>query len=208
MRLRKKSEPEKSPEERALEERVEDMMDPKRPDTAPAVPAAASDATTVSANVDVKTAPQLSAKLRKQIAIKDDAAPALKQTGKRRTAASKSGSKSEAAAPASPPEKPESPVPAEEAAPETDPTDLSTNLDDSRTDEAVEDITRYESDVVLAVADATADSRSRQAEADNPTHPVHHVFSAFVWTLVFLMAVAAIAFFVLLVTGGNVSGLK
>src|SRR5664279_4351135 len=68
MRNKKKDEPKKTPEQQALEQQVDAIMDPKHPDDKQPV---AEVVKSVETGKNVKTAPELSAKLRKQIAVSD-----------------------------------------------------------------------------------------------------------------------------------------
>lgn len=217
--IKRKNESKKSPEQQALEARVDAMMDPKRSDAEtstevsepPKKPPKSS--TPPPAAADVKTAPRLSATLRKQITVADAGdKPAAEEPPKKPVKQAKTAPKNEATEEPAPEPAEEKPAEAEqsEIAETEDATMQSTDIDDEGVDEAVDDIVRYEGDVMLAVADATADERSREAqEVVRQGHSAgHRVFSVTLWTLVFLVAIIAVVFFVLLVTGANVSGLK
>jgi hypothetical protein len=191
MRNKKKASSQKTAEQEALERRVDAMMDPKKPDETPAaaIPSAAAEkAKTPKASKVTKTAPQLSAKLRKQIGVDDAPAKPL--------SINKLDEPTESAAT---PTKPADPPPQDGITEQTD-------LDDSRTDEAVDDIVSYEGDVMLAIADSTVAERNRQAGETSEPKRAHGAFSAIIWTLVFLIAVTAVILSVLLVTGGNLPG--
>jgi len=200
MRDKKKTKSKKTPEQEALEKHVDAMMDPERADAADkpepkiaAVAAPIADGPT--------TAPQLSAKLRKQVAITDAAKPLsidkLDELTEQITESdtSRKSKKTD--------EKPEEPPAQLETAPEEDPTEQSTELDDDRTDEAVDDIVAYEGDVMLAVADSTAAERNRQLAAEKPKG--HPVFSMLVWTLIAGVAILIVALCALLFMGDNLA---
>jgi hypothetical protein len=72
------------------------------------------------------------------------------------------------------------------------------NLDDPTTDAAVDDIVAQESDTVLANEDAATEAMQDEAEPE-PRKGRHPIF----WTIVFLLAVAAIISAYVLITGGN-----
>lgn len=76
------------------------------------------------------------------------------------------------------------------------------DIDDERTDEAVDDIVAHEGDVMLAVADATAAERNREAEKMTGKKS-HKGLAAFFWFLVAVMAALAIVITALMMTGGN-----
>jgi hypothetical protein len=217
MRDKKKSEPKKTPEQEALERHVDAMMDPEQPDEAPTAlapkPAATGTpkitAVAAPAAEPTKTAPQLSPNLRKQITVTDASTKPLSidkldelaeqitksETPKKKS--KKSTTKTET------PEEPE-----EAPAPETEPEDIteqSTDLDDTRTDEAVQNIVAYEGDVMLAVADSTAEERNRQAGAVADEHRGHPIFSTIFWTLIALVAILIIALGALLFMGDSVT---
>lgn len=77
----------------------------------------------------------------------------------------------------------------------------STDLDDARTDSAVDDIVAHEGDVMLAVADATAAERNRESAVPERSHGLSNL----VWFLVALLAALAIAISVLVITGGSLN---
>ncbi|MGH7192155.1 MAG: hypothetical protein ACREJM_01320 [Candidatus Saccharimonadales bacterium] len=150
----------------------------------------------------VKTAPQLSPKLRKQADVDEDSKPEAEPTKSKKSAAeaetqaefaSKTGTGTSS-----------------EPARADDPIEQSADLDDARTDEAVKDIVSYEGDVMLAVADSTAEARNREAgvSEDEDEGGGRRWLSAIIWTLVIFIVIVAVVFFALLVTGGNVTGLK
>jgi hypothetical protein len=197
MRNKKKDEPEKTPEQEALEQRVDAMMDPNKPDEAPVAtaepPVAEKPAVKVpGAGKGTKTAPRLSTKLRKQIGAAD--VPAKPLSIDKLDALTESIAEPE--------------TPSEPEAPETpDITEQSMELNDSRTDEAVDDIVSYEGDVMLAIADSTAAERNKQVAPIPDKKGTHHTFATIIWTLVFLIVVIAIVLGWLLVTGGNMPNL-
>jgi hypothetical protein len=204
MRNKKKLDTEKSSEELALEERVDAMMDPKKPDKVPAenLPMSAEKPAMTSppTSNDAKTAPQLSAKLSKQITVAEvptkplsiDKLDALTESIDEPKTSGKKDSL-EASEPIDP----------VEPAQQDDITDKSTELDDNRTEKAVDDIVAHEGDVMLAVEDATAAERNRKVTEASGQESEHHPFKAFMWILVIIIVIAAIAFFGFLFTGGN-----
>jgi hypothetical protein len=237
---KKKDEPEKTPEQEALERHVDAMMDPKLPDPtddepiktpkepepAPAPPAI--ERLTIrppkSAKA-AKTAPELPAAAKKIIVSDASAKPLSIDKLDQLAESIVAEDKDEAAG--KPDEKPGSkPKPAEkpEPGPEDDLADDDANappdkeddaaqeeddiaepgidIDDERTDEAVDDIVAHEGDVVLAVADATAAERNREAEKMTGKKS-HKGLAAFFWFLVAVMAAMAIVITVLMMTGGN-----
>jgi len=209
MRHKKKSETEKTPEQQALEKHVDAMMDPKLPDAPEAVkvsPTAEKSrpeikAVAVPVAAGPTTAPQLSSKLRKQIADTSAKPLSIDKLDELTEQITKSDSPK---ATKNPPEKAqEPPVETEEAAAEEDPTEQSIELDDARTDEAVDAIVAYEGDVMLAVADATAEERNRQSAEEKPKG--HPVFSMLVWTLVAIVAVIIVALGSLLFMGDRLA---
>lgn len=147
----------------------------------------------------IKTAPQLSPKLRKQIAVDDGERQAVSPKPKESTPQAKAQTETESDA-----------QPTSDQA--DDPIKQSIDLDDTRTDEAVKDIVSYEGDVMLAVADSTAEARNREAGIDDDGSEDEgggrRWLSAIMWTLVIFVVIVAVVFFALLVTGGNVTGLK
>ncbi len=211
MRDKSKGEPKKTSEQEALERSVDAMMDPKLPDVPEAeVPAEPERAPKTKS---AKTAPQLPDKLRKQIAVSDASAQPisiekLDDLAESITASKPARKRKKKEEPEQPdkqdePEEKDEPdesEPAETVEPE------STDLDDAQTDEAVDDIVSHEGDVMLAIEDATAAERNRQAE--DAAGDSGGGFSTFVWSVVVIIAVIAIVLFVLLVTGGNIPGLK
>ncbi len=203
MHIGKKDEPEKSPEREALERQVDAMMDPKLPD------GAASDTSALNVPPSAlaieqpapkpakkaglaKTAPELPS-AGKKIPVSDASAKPLSidkldQLTERIVAGDKE------------------PEPLATTEPEEpDITEQSADLDNSRTDEAVDDIVAHEGDVMLAVADAKVAERERQAETASGKKKSHGGFRVVFWFLIALMALLAIAISVLVVTGGNPS---
>jgi hypothetical protein len=232
MRDKKKTEPEKSPEQEALEKRVDAMMDPKKPDIpmaeitpkpAATKPKPAIQAVTSPVPDGPTTAPQLP-KPGKKITITDTPNKPLSIDKLDELAASIVDSKSKkhgklaqpkAAAPKTqdksqePEKEEESELPEEpetepaEIAMEDDITEQSAELEDPQTDKAVDDIVAYEGDVILAVADSTAAEHNREFADSEPRE--HHVFSVLIWTLVALVAILAIALTALLVMGDSLA---
>jgi cobalamin biosynthesis Mg chelatase CobN len=214
MRDKKKATPEKTPEQEALEKRVDAMMDPKRPDepienelappaedpepTVTAVSPPAADPPTTAT-----TAPQLSPKLRKQIAVTEVPAQPLSidklDELTKSITESDTPKKTKKSA-----DKSEKPDKQEESDEQENITEQSTDLDDAQTDEAVEDIVAYEGDVMLAVADSTAEERNRQAEEPS-AQKGHPVFSVIIWVLVAAVVMLIIALCALLLLGDNLA---
>ena len=166
MPKKKPEEPEQSADDKALEHRVDVMMSTELAEVSALAaeklgakkPAASSEAKS-EVKEDQKTAPKLSAKLTK--AIEAAEAPELK-------------------VPAEPPivitladeAKPEEPVPAPEvpeSQPEATPEPSQENdpLEDSSTNEAVDDIVAKEGDTILAVGDAMV---AREQKTASPGH--------------------------------------
>lgn len=162
---------------------------------------------TAEPSTDTRTAPQLSPKLRKQITVNDTPTKPLsidkldeltKQiTAEDDTKKSKKPKKNKAAAePADQPETVE--------ADNQELGESSTDLNDKRTDEAVDDIMAYESDVMLAVADSTAEARNQETISDTP-HKKHHALSTFFWGLITFVVLLIIVLGVLLVMGDSLT---
>jgi hypothetical protein len=225
MRDKKKVVSEKTPEQAELEKHVDAMMDPKRPDEVQEKPAASSaakppepaiTAVTIPADDAPTTAPQLSSRLRKQITINDASAKPLSidkldeltrsiTESDKPKKSKKSADKTKAPAKPEVTEEPETSEPAEtdETAPEADITENSMELNDAQTDKAVDDIVAYEGDVMLAVADSTAEAHNRQFAEAEPEK--RHLFSTVMWTLVALVTILIIALSVLLVMGDSLA---
>ncbi len=209
MRDKKKTTPGKTPEQEALEKHVDAMMDPKQPDDAeksapPLAPATkksepAITAIATPADDAPKTAPQLSPKLSKQISVTDASAKPLSidklDELTKTIAESETPKKSKKSA-----KKTEEKDEPEQAA---DIAESDAGLDDAETDKAVDDIVAYESDVMLAVADSTAEAHSKEASLPEPKK--RGVFSTIIWTLVALVAILIVALSVLLVMGDNLA---
>lgn len=200
MRDKKKAKSEKSPDQEALEKHVDAMMDPKQPDE-PAI-----SAVTAPVSEGPTTAPQLSAKLRKQIAVTE--APSkplsidkLDELAKSITEPDKPKKSKKSKKNNGPPKEPQVPDVPEEPAPDI--AENSMKLDDVQTDEAVDDIVAYEGDVMLAVADSTAEAHNRQFAEAEPEH--HHLFSDVMWALVALVAVLIVILSALLVMGDSLA---
>lgn len=200
MRDKKKSDPKKTAEQEALEKHVDAMMDPKHPDepVTADVPEPIRQAGK-SETESFKTAPQLSSKLRKQIGVSDVPSKPLKIDKLDELTESITGTKaSEKSETEEKPEKTETEQPEPDDIPEDD------GLDDAQTDKAVDDITAYESDVILAVADSTAEARNRESgTAEEPEK--HHIFSTLFWTLVAIIVILVIGLCVLLVMGDSLT---
>lgn len=205
----KKKTTEKTPEREALEKHVDAMMDPKQPDSAAetaAIPEAdrpepAITAVAIPADDAPKTAPQLSSKLKKQAGVAaplsidklDELTKSITESdGKPPKKSKKANEKPEKAA-----DNPEEPAAPKDA--EVD----SMELDDADTDKAVDDIVAYEGDVMLAVADSTAEEHNREVAQAKPKK--RHIFSTLFWTLITLLVILIIVFCVLLVMGDNLA---
>ncbi len=184
MHDKKKATTEKTPEQEALEKHVDAMMDPKQPDEDTPAAAPADDAP--------KTAPTLS----KPLSI-DKLDEVVESIAESETPKKSKKSKVKDETPKEP-EVPEEPEAADIA--END-----TGLDDTETNKAVDDIVAYESDVMLAVADSTAEAHNKEFEqqAKPKKHPV---FSTIVWTFIALAAILIIVLAVLLVMGDSLAG--
>jgi hypothetical protein len=209
MRDKKKTESTKTAEQEALEKHVDAMMDPKQhaETSATSMPVPEAKIEVVPVSGSPTTAPQLSPKLRKQIAVSDVSAKPLsidkldeltkKITKSKKPAKTESSDK--------PIEVPKALAETgEQPAKQQDITERSTDLDDAQTDEAVDDIVAYEGDVMLAVADSTAEEHNRQfARVDKPKG--HPVFSTLIWTLVALVVMLIIGLCVLLIMGDNLA---
>jgi hypothetical protein len=232
MRNKKKTEPEKTPEQEELEKRVDAMMDPRQPDNPTAEitpkPAAAKPEPVIQAVASPiadgpTTAPQLP-KPDKKITINDASNEPLsidkldelaasivgsksKKPGKKakaKAASPKAQDKPPAAGETEEPDQPETGAPElEEAVSEDDIAEQSTELEDPQTDKAVDDIVAYEGDVMLAVADSTAAEHNREFEDSEPRE--HHVFSTLFWTLVALVAILIAALTALLIMGDSLA---
>jgi len=160
-------------EEVILEERVDAMMDPKRSDGIPAAP------------ID-SLEPQTSDGTPPPLDIFADATTAPDVPKELVVKGAKIEKNSEQA-----------PEP-EETAGETADVPSESQLDDSVSDAAVDDIVAHESDTVLAAEDIAIEQQ--KAAAPKPKKIHHHpVF----WTLVALIAVVAVATAFLFVSGGN-----
>ncbi|HEX5743997.1 MAG TPA: hypothetical protein VFX84_00920 [Candidatus Saccharimonadales bacterium] len=215
MHIGKKDRDGKPYERTALEEQVDAMLDPKRPDepAAPEEPAPDDSSSDGPAKVSAvstaaettKTAPALSDDLRKKIGVSDaDTKPLSidrldEITGKVSDSDTKDEPKHKKT------EEPEAPDDGPASTGDLD--DGATDLDDARTEEAVEDILSHEGDVVLAVEDATRAQHNRQSAESGAKRKKggHHILATIMWTLVAFVAVVALMFLVLLVTGGDVT---
>jgi hypothetical protein len=226
---KKKDEPEKTPEQEALERHVDAMMDPKLPDPsdepaeiqpkkpeptpAPEPAPPAIERLTVrppKSAKTAKTAPELpsAAPAARKITVSDASAKPLSidkldQLAESIVAKDKDKPAEKPDEKPKPEPKPDEPDNADDAAPEEDDiAELGIDMDDERTDEAVDDIVAHEGDVVLAVADATAAERNREAEKMTGKKS-HKGLAAFFWFLVAVMAALAIVITLLMMTGGN-----
>jgi len=168
-----KPEPEAPSEEKILEERVDAMMDPKRPEEVSPVPVDESEpqaADEALPPLDIFAGASSAPDVPKELVVKG----------------AKTQNNSEQA-----------PEP-EETAGETADVPSESQLDDSVSDAAVDDIVAHESDTVLAAEDIAIEQQ--KAAAPKPKKIHHHpVF----WTLVALIAVVAVATAFLFVSGGN-----
>lgn len=224
----KKEKNEKTPEREALERQVDAMMDPKRPDPVPApsaepglVPPAepAAAPAPIAADMDnteslpsAKTAPELSPRLRKKIPVDHDSEepdePALKPASASVSAPPLSIDELDKIAGKIEPDKPAEPEdPAPEAS-EKDGTELSTDLDDSQTEKAVDDIVAREGDVMLALQDA-ATGKAKKTNPKSSPHGWKAKLRALLrnkWTWV-IVAVLLIVLFSLPITRYKLIGL-
>lgn len=218
MHIRKKDKDDRSDERTALEEQVDAMLDPKRPDgTAgseePAPDTLSSESSDGPATVGAVstaaetagTAPALSDDLRKKIGVSDaDTRPlSIDRLDEITEKVSDAGKKDEAKDRKA--KKPDKSDDGPELSRDLD--DGTADLDDARTEEAVEDIVSHEGDVILAVEDATRAQHNPQLTASGPKRKKdgHHVLATIMWTLVAFVAMVAVLFLVLLVTGGDVT---
>jgi cobalamin biosynthesis Mg chelatase CobN len=191
------------------------MMDPKLPDEPAAAVALTADEPTADDPAGVTpsapTAPQLSAKLRKQAGIADDPAKPIhikkldelaetasnsEETDEDRTSETESEEE---------PEQSEEQSTPEEELPEgqDDADDQSTDLDNEQTDKAVDDIVAYEGDVMLAVADSTAEARNE--ELSEPESRGHPVLSTIFWVIIALLAILIVLLLVLMIMGDSLA---
>jgi hypothetical protein len=201
MSRKDKDAPQKTPEQEALEKHVDAMMDPKKPDPKPAAAAKKPEITAVAipAEDGPGTAPQLSPKLRKQVTIDGADKPlSIDKLDELITKAEKPKKAKKAAAKAEPEAKPEPPAGQSEELPEN------SSLDDEQTDKAVDDIVAYEGDVVLAVADSTADQHNKEVAAGAKPHG-HPILRTLIWTLITLAVLLIIALGALLLMGDSLT---
>jgi hypothetical protein len=175
---KKQPEPQKPVEEQLLEQRVDDMMDPKRSSSAAPteevhVDTPGADLPPLDIFAGSQTAPEVPDDLLKQIGIKK---PPPKPVA------------AEVAA-----------VPAEiepqpSAAPAT-----SLELDDAATDAAVDDIVAHEQDAPSGIEDASEQPKGTDQSAKKKhRHPLF-------WSLVTILALLAVVTAALLASGGNAS---
>ena len=185
---KKSKEPELTPEEKALQEKVDAMMDPKRAEAAE-IEVDEDDSLTEQVEVSdpndskeevvevisvsktrksVSTAPELPG----NESIKEDpesvdAVEEPKKSDTRKNA-----------------------EPKEEAVPAKSPTEKSANLEDTKTDEAVDDIVAHESDTMLAIEDAKIDKQKRVAKEIEPAQS-HKNGSGWGWLILLVLLIAA-----------------
>ena len=179
-------------EDRQLEERVDAMMDAERPD-ATVKPVSRPDASAETTDgslppLDIfagqSSAPEVPKELLKDTDIKESKAT-IEASAK--NAVKADGSELPSATGT------DEPIPQARDIPE----ELA--LDDEVSDAAVDDIVAQEGDTVLAVEDAANRQMAREP-ACKPLHR-HPIF----WTLIAVVALAAIAVGILFATGGNIS---
>jgi hypothetical protein len=208
MRIGRKDKDDEADGRSDLEKQVDDMLDPKRPadresraEPEPDIPVEVPGdhkpkVRSVSSPAQARTAPRLSDDLRKKIGIKEaDTKPLSIDKLDEITVKAADSSKEE------------SDEDDKDDVPPKDFDEGSTDLDDARTDEAVEDIVSHEGDVMLAVEDATR--KKNNPGLDHPTEKKkggHRLLATIMWTLVTFLAIIAVLFLVLLVTGGDVTG--
>ena len=173
MRIKKKKVDAPTPDQ-ILEERVDAMMDPKRPDSVPNEPETATDSTDdgtlppLDIFAGATSAPPVPSDLANEVPEEPD-----EQAGVESGTDGPSGAE------------------IQDVPPEP-------QLDDAASDAAVDDIVAHESDTVLAAEDAVL--KAQNVHEPKPKKLHHHpVF----WTLVTLVAVVAITLGLLLVSGGN-----
>jgi hypothetical protein len=171
MPKKKPDEPEQSADDKALEHRVDVMMSTELAKVSALAaeklggkkPAASSEAKS-EVKEDQKTAPKLSAKLLKGVEAGEASEEPKTPAEPPIVIALADEAKPEEPAPA--PEVPESqPEPAPTLTPENDP------LEDSGTDEAVDDIVAKEGDTILAVGDALVAQEQRTATPGQTSGP-------------------------------------
>lgn len=226
MHIGKKDKDERSGKQKALEEQIDAMLDPKRPagSAAPDSPAAeVSDKELPKVNAvstaaePAGTAPALSDDLRKKIGVsKADTKPLSIDKLDEITGKISDSDKSDDKAKPKEKEKPEAddgpnspakPAADDKPAPQKDLDEDTAGLDDARTDEAVDDIVSHEGDVMLAVEDATRKEHNPQLAAPKDKHKKngHHILATVMWTLVVFISIIAVLLLVLLITGGEVT---
>ncbi|HXR50304.1 MAG TPA: hypothetical protein VN778_04740, partial [Verrucomicrobiae bacterium] len=156
---KKNSEPEQTPEEKALAERVDAMLDPNRPDQSPALQSQSSSAPAASDHpLDIFEGKSAPIPISTKDASDTPAEPtktAPELPGKASKQASVESPKSEA----EPASEPAEPQPEEPAPPAPDIEDTNAQLDDSETDKAVDEIAANEADALLAAEDAAKAGR-------------------------------------------------
>ncbi len=188
MRNKKPEEPEKSAEEKALEERVDAMMDAKRSDEAPETathvvtgskPTIITPTIETTASQAKPSAPVLPRRLLSHLAVDETPTKPLlidkldQLTG----GVTETEAKAETEMP---------PI----VLPDELPTDLSSDLNDAAIDGAVDDIVAKESDIVLAVEDAQVARRSVLQPSGWEVHVRAVLVSKWTWlTVVALLAV-------------------
>lgn len=190
MSKKKSDEPALSAEQQELERKVDAMMSVERTtDSRTDRPLPTKSTLRIITDTEpLKTAPDLPAKLRKAAAK-----PAEPVTA----AAPQFPPAAESAATADPVADPDSgeaaAAPAEAETPTPAPIPDQTILDDSQTDEAVEDIVAHEGDTQLAVEDAVARQRTEAAEAGRRPGPVIRFFTS-LWLWLFVLMAAAVIY--------------
>jgi hypothetical protein len=201
-----------SPEDEVLEKRVDAMMDPALPNSTPAPDAAPTskpltpppldifsglpDQPSVKAADEPKTAPAVPAKLLKPLEAETPESPAGSPAPKKPEAAivpdqpeavpPAAGEPAAAPAPEQTAAKPGVGLPQSSEQPVI-------NLDDEKTDAAVDDIVAHESDQVLAAEDALAAGASRQKTAKQPGKLRRFFGSKWIWIAagILILAIAA-----------------
>jgi len=172
----------KDDSQKALEQRVDAMMSIEKSSAAakpaPAGPVAEPEENPIPESEKAQsTAPQLPSQL-------------LKTLGGKSKASTLKIVKAEPAE--EEPTESESTKTSEEPAPDTDPIPPGDPLEDSATDNAVDDIMAKEADMQLAVDDAVARRQAAEAETSGPG--LIHRFFASPWTWLFIIGIAAVAY--------------
>ncbi len=211
MHIGKKDKDEKSDKRKTLEEQVDAMLDPKRADESGKKPTKPKVNAVSTAAEPASTAPELSNDLRKKIGIGDaDTKPLSIDKLDEITSKISAPGGDEAQEESKTKVKPEEPAETSgdaEPAPQQDLDEGAADLDDARTDEAVDDIVSHEGDVMLAVEDATRKKLNPELAAPKAKHKKgeHHILATIMWTLVAFVTIVAVLFLILLITGGDVT---